>query len=184
MTHDTKSITGRTADMNSFRREHNHESILTGINTYMYEIMAMPMRSSFMNSIKKRRKHMRNSIKEYNRTRDRSKSKSRTHELKYRPSKYVSQFERSRDESTNLHNNNSIFNNLSDNIKFKVSTSVDTTIRNYKGTTNWVNFKHLPDKMKVQMHDKVTEVLRKQNARIRNKTNDSFILSKDWRNEI
>lgn len=177
-------VTGRTADNSSFRKVQKTESILTGINTYMYEIMAMPMKESFMNSIQKRKRYMRNSIREYNRTRDRSKTKSRTYEFKARQSKYMSQFEKSRDESAALQDTDSIFDNIPGNVKFKVSTSVDTTSRFQNGVGNSFNFKHLPKNVKTHMHNKVTEVLNKQKERVRNKPNDRFMLSKDGRNEI
>ena len=67
----------------------------------------------------------------------------------------------------------------------KVSSSVDAGKGFYfKKSKDSIDFKRLPEFMKIQMHDKVTEVLKKKKARLRNKTGEPINISKDFRNEI
>jgi hypothetical protein len=113
--------------MNSTRGHVKRHPHLTGINTYLYEVLAVPLRESFMNSIEKRKRVVRNSLKEYDRFGDRSKSKMLTYEFKKSKINagkiHPNNFQRS--ENFGIVHNDSIFDNLPERIKPKISTSVD-----------------------------------------------------------
>ena len=69
-----------------------------------------------MNSIKKRKKNFRNSIKEISRSSERSKMTSRGQNFRHRLSNPLSQQDKENTENLNIQNNDSIFDNLPEKI--------------------------------------------------------------------
>lgn len=101
----------------------------------------MPMKESFMNSIKKRKKFMRNSLKEYSQSSERSKSNMKIRNFKHNHSQY----RQHRDEfkngkMVNVLDHNSIFDHLPENIRPNLSTSAETQ-RKYFKSKNMADFK-------------------------------------------
>jgi hypothetical protein len=145
---------------------------LTGIHTYMYEVNAMPLRTSFLNSIRKRKKQFKNSIREYSKSGERSKS--RTRDFRSRKS----------NKMLGLLNDDTIFDNLPQRIKPRLTTSVDQTRIVPIIPNSSVDFKHLPHHLQMSMQDKVSQVLQKKIARKRHLQKQAYNLSRDTRRDI
>lgn len=69
-----KSQTEQSNRLNSTRSNPRKIAGITGINTYHYEVTANPMKESFLHSIQKRKKFLKNSIKDCKDFNERSKT--------------------------------------------------------------------------------------------------------------
>lgn len=113
------------------------------------------MRQSFLNSIKKRKKAFRNSLKEY------SQSSGRK----------VSKHAEPRGGKLLLAEEDSIFDSLPERINPKAAASVDAS----KARPG----RKFPQMFRLQMHDRVTELLRKKMEQNRNEKKTNKDLRRD-----
>jgi len=176
-----------TSRMNSTRGMNKKNAHLTGINTYKYEVSAVPLRESFMNSMHRRKRIIRDSIKGYSKSGERSRSKMRgtkinNHKLWH---KKVYPKKLQKVEYINSVHNNSIFENMPKRFKPKMSTSVDESSKVKSLNKSSIDFKNLPADLQQSMHNRVDNVLNQKHNRVRNNSKTrSNRATKDTRGDI
>ena len=168
--HNASMLGSNAGKLNSSRLMPRKVAGVTGIQTYLYEVKAQPLKESFRNSNDKRKRKITHSLKNCYKNSMRSKTggKSRYHgHSRSRRSNFhhTSNLE---PEVGNNHNI-SIFEKLPGKLQPTVSTSVDKIGKRKVQTNPSIDFKHLPPKMQESMQEKITQLLHKRSERIRRK---------------
>jgi hypothetical protein len=142
---------------------------VTGVNTYLYEVKANPMKEVLLHSIQERKKALNISLKDNSRISNRSKSGIRPRYNFSRSRKFKAQTGiKSFNDPVKVLDEKSIFDKHPQGIKVIMSASVD--------------MKKNPQS---NMHTRVTEMLQKRRSRLTSNTKDKqYNLSNNTRQNI
>jgi hypothetical protein len=158
---------------------------ITGINTYLYEVKANPMKEVLLHSIQERKKALNISLNNNSRISDRSKSGIRPRYNLSRSRKFKAQTGiKSFNDPVKVLDEKSIFDKHPQGIKVIMSASVD--MKNNKFTTNSsLDFKPTPLHPQSNMHARVTDMLQKRRSRFTSNPRDKqYNISNNTRQNI
>lgn len=175
--HNRGSTQGRSQNQPSVLSSFRERKLngVTGVNTYMYEVMAMPMQTSFMHSIEKRKKVLNNSIKQCNRSCEKNRFRSRYSTNARTKRKYKNESQDNSVEHVKVQENSSIFDRFPEKTKVNSSSHLHESHNSSMNANSSMDFKNLPAKVQLDMQGRVlNQIMEKRNSRIRSKPLKNF----------